>query len=313
MKIQFYKPTISDISIKGILDSGILVNGEYTEALEQHFKYRFGVKYAIACASGTTGLTIAIAASGYKNAYIGLPAFTWPSTRYAIECNNCEPIYYDINKETWLMDRNEQIFFEPELLIAVDTFGNECRAYTDIPAIYDAAHGYGLPNLGHRGLAEVVSFAATKSITGGQGGIILTNSKSIATKAKELVLLYAKITEISALLCCKSIDAYQQKQAVKERIIKAYRNQIKIPFKEQKIETFTNRSVYAVLLEDKIIRDLVLKQFDKIGIETKVYYKPLVDLENTNYVYDRILCLPVYEQIEFHESVITDAINKAIK
>jgi len=47
MKIQFYKPTISDISIKGILDSGILVNGEYTEALEQHFKYIVPVRRRI--------------------------------------------------------------------------------------------------------------------------------------------------------------------------------------------------------------------------------------------------------------------------
>jgi dTDP-4-amino-4,6-dideoxyglucose len=317
-QIQFYRPNlpyphalVEEIIL--ILERGILVNGIWTESLEEYFKEKCDVKYAIACTSCTAGLTITLHSLGYRDVYIGLPAFTWPSTRYAIECNSCEPIYYDIDKETWLIDPDKHIFFEPEAIIAVDTFGNECNLETDIPVIYDAAHGYGLPNLGKRGVAEVVSFAATKVVTGGQGGIILTNDKAIALKAKKLAKLYAKITEINAFLCLETIRHYDRSQTIKERIINTYREQIKVPFKEQKIESFTNYSVYAILLEDKAIRDKIVNLFEKNGVETKVYYKPLSDLENANNIYDKILCLPVYEQIEHSESIITDIINKAIK
>jgi dTDP-4-amino-4,6-dideoxygalactose transaminase len=317
--INFYKPNIPYFEIKDIINSGILINGPYTRALEKHFRDRFGVKYAIACASGTSGLIIALKCvpeveNLNYDCHVGIPSFTWPSTLYAIECNQkCKPLYYDIDKETWLIDPNRHIFLEPEVIIAVDTFGNECNIKTSIPVVYDAAHGYGLPNLGGRGLIEVVSFAATKCVTGGQGGIILTNDKSIAIKARKLVTLYAKITEISALMCLETIAEYEQQQRSKERIIKAYKEQIKLPFKEQRIESATNHSVYAILLENKTIRDKVVHLFEKNNIETKIYYKPLASLDNTNYVYDRILCLPLYTQIEHHESVITNIINKAMK
>lgn len=340
--IEYNKPEISLTKselkeIDSIVKGGRFCRGQHVERLESYFKKEYNVGFAKACCNATNGLTIAITSTGiYKN-HIALPVFTWPSTLYAIECSGNIPVWYDIDPNTWNMSTDTPTILDTSNLsdycksymrilktsgeiiiggiVPVDVFGNV--SYIDAPnsvaIIYDAAHGFGNPFLGNRGLAEVVSFSFTKSITaGGQGGMILTNNERLYNRISELVDLSAKVGEINALIAMSCIDKYEDKQKKRLAIIDMYREYIDIPVTEQSVGYATNHSVYSILFESNEKRNRIVDSFKSNGIEVKCYYEPLIaGFKNADDVYSRILSLPVYPSIEKHVKFISNLINKA--
>lgn len=295
--------------IEDVLSSGWVSIGKYVDNLEFVFQELYNVKHAIACANATNGLIIALKAAGWKNKRIALPAFTWPSTLYALECSQGnEPVFCDIDLDTWHMQLPSNHNYDA--VLAVDTFGNQLVVETDKPIIYDAAHGFRLPLLGKRGLVEVVSLSHTKVVTAMEGGIILTNDDNIAEIARELVRLSARMEEINALVALNSMNCFDYQY--KLDIIETYREYFEFEYTEQKILK-TNASVYAILFETSHIRNVVKEFLKENGIETKVYYDPLKSgLPNTDFVYSRILALPlaISERIARR---IAEMINEAVK
>jgi dTDP-4-amino-4,6-dideoxygalactose transaminase len=205
-----------------------------------------------------------------------------------------------------------------DAFLPVDVFGNKSFIETNLPVIYDAAHGYGLSDLGQRGNAEVISFSYTKIVQGMQGGAILTNDDALAEKCRIMVHRYGKITELNAYIVLKSIGDYCDNRSAREEIIIEYHTLIKVPRKEQVIQTETNYSVYAILLETTETRDKIYDALVKNDVETKIYYQPVVEdteyfrraYPNTFDIYSRILALPVYPDLEVEP--ICKIINEAI-
>ena len=312
--IQFAKPDIKltqeDMKkIQASIESGWFCNSVYVQTLEAHFRERFKVKHAIACSNCTSGLIIAFKALGIKNKVVATPAFTWPSTVHAIECNDNTPAFRDINKDTWNMEFDPSYF--AEAVISVDVFGNESYIKTKLPIIYDAAHGYGLRNLGHRGDIEVVSLSFTKPVTAMQGGMILTNRDDLYEELRELVNLSAKMCEINAYIGLNQIETYQHKLQGRKIAINMYKELIAIPFEAQKVDSDFNYSTFSILLESNEIRNRIADNFRKNNIEVKIYYEPLIKgLRNTDDVYDRIISLPIYEEVMPEISRICKLINK---
>ena len=303
-KIRYGSPNIflneDDIlEIQDILKSGWVSIGKHVRELEIVFEKRFGVKYAIACSSATSGLIIAIKSAGWENKRIAVPSFTWPSTVYAIESTkNNTPVFCDIDKDTWIMDMSTVKNYDA--VVCVDTFGNQANIDGNgVPVIYDSAHGFDLPNLGHRGLAEVVSFSFTKLVTAMEGGMILTNDDAFADTAYELRRLSSRMGEINAFIAKKSIKYYDEVyDSLKKDMIQIYTDNLEFDFVKQKIETATNYSTFCICMENSSIRNLSLCEMEKNNIETKVYYDPIVSgLSNTDYVYSRIIALPTHSNL----------------
>ena len=322
-QVPFHKPKFDYFGLdkqffERDLKAGRAVNGMHTDKLQRYFRATYNVKHAIACASCTAGLTIAIKAAGIRHQFVALPAFTWPSTRYAVDCNWNQTLFHDIDEETWLLKDSFPLIAAErynrstpiDAVVSVDTFGNQSDIHTTLPVIYDAAHGFGLPKLGNRGLAEVVSFSFTKAVTAMQGGMILTNDDNLAMHANEMVQLTAKMCEINAMICINSINDYPRQQKIRHAIMDEYRHNIKIPFWEQAVNGATNYSVFAILTNHTKERDRIVRGFKKYGIEVKVYYEPLVSYhKNTDSVYSRIIALPVYEEMRSEIPLICDLIN----
>lgn len=318
--VQFSKPTIcleeSDYQeIRKIISSGWVSIGENVEKLEAEFKHRYQVKHAIACSSCTQGLVVAMKAAGWRNKRIAVQPFTWPSTIYAIESNiGNVPIFCDIDPETWLIELGELPSDTYDAVLAVDTFGNQGDIKTNKPIIYDAAHGFGLKDLGHRGIAEVVSFSFTKVVSAAEGGIILTNDNCLAETAQELRRLSCRMPEINAVIALRSLENYEKNQDAKMRIIDGYLKHFEFQYHTQRIPTCTNHSVFSILLDSTDERDAIAHALKKAGVEFKTYYEPMVlGLKNVDSIYSRILSLPVYPQIATVQDKICAIINAAAK
>jgi len=313
--IPFVKPGINlgiELNeVDKIIKSGQFCLGDYTNRLENSIRNMYKAKYAIACCNATNGLIIAFKAVGIKNMKVGIPAFTWPSTLYALECNNNTPVFFDIDRDTWTMDlhsNKEKV----DAIIAVDTFGNPSYIESDVPVIYDAAHSFGAYSIGNRGIVEVMSFSFTKPLVAMQGGIILTSDDKVYEEAKELVRLSAKICEINALVGLNNMRSYIVRLHDNMKIIGMYKDLIKVPYECQHYNVNGNFSTFAILLENKEKRDNVYNQLKKEGVETKVYYEPLATgFKNTDEIFSKIMCLPVYKNMVLEIPKICKIINGA--
>jgi dTDP-4-amino-4,6-dideoxygalactose transaminase len=317
---QFSKPTISleeeeYVKIREIFESGWVSIGKYVEELEDEFRKRFKVKHAIACSCCTQGLIIAMKAAGWRNKRIAVPAFTWPSTIFAIESNvGNTPVFCDIDPQTWIMDLNTLDENSYDAAIAVDIFGNQVNIETDKPLIIDAAHGFNLEKLGHRGIAEVVSFSFTKIVTASEGGMILTNYDEIAKTAYELRRLASRMEEVNALLALSSMKKYNHFYDAKLGIIESYLKNFDFSYSLQQIPECTNHSVFSILLNNSYVRDAIADALKKNNVEIKIYYEPLVEgLVNTDQVYSRIISFPTYPEIASKQDVILDIINESAR
>ncbi|MBM4440607.1 MAG: DegT/DnrJ/EryC1/StrS family aminotransferase [Candidatus Rokubacteria bacterium] len=298
-------------AMREVLQSGWVSNGEWVRRLEAHFTERFGVTHAIATANGTQGLVIAIRAAGLAGARIALPAFTWPSTLYALLLNHCTPVFADIDPESWHLDLRS-VRARYDAVLAVDTFGSEARVKTKAPVIYDAADGYGLPHLGRRGRVEVVSLSFTKQPTAGEGGMLLTNDAAVAREAVELRRLSARMPEFNAILAARSIADYATNHLKRLQVIERYRKLLRVPRTEQAVPRATNHSVFAVTFESPAMRTRAERALAEHGFETKTYYNPLVrGLPVTDAVYARILALPVYPEMLGKVRQISTIVNRA--
>ena len=301
-------------AIATAIKSGWISISANVEELEQVCGELFGVDHVIACSSATQGLSIAVQAANWKGSTVAVPAFTWPSTLYALQTNHCNVVFADLDPDTWLMDPGS-MSESVDYYMPVDVFGNQWLADPgdDTPVIMDAAHGFNLPLLGKRGLFEVVSLSHTKIPTAGEGGLILTQDAGLADQARELRRLASRMNEFCAIVALESIRQYEEMVEQRAQIMAWYDSELKIPFIRQKIESATSASVYALRISDRALRRRISIALDVGRVEYKIYYDPLTSgLPHTDCLYSEILCLPVYPKIKKHLPYITSLINRCI-
>jgi len=205
MKLPITKPYFDEhereLMLKP-LETGWVVQGPYVKEFEENIAAYTGAKHAIAVNSCTSGQFILSQILGLKPGdEVIVPSFTWISTINSIEYLGAKAIFCDVDIDTFNLDP-EKI----EALITDKTVAIYPVALFGLPAdmisIMNLAKKYGLRviedcacGLGgwidetHCGLfgdAGVFSFHPRKSITTGEGGMIITNDDHIAKMAASL-------------------------------------------------------------------------------------------------------------------------------
>ncbi len=302
-------------AIRAILNSKWVSNRDHVAALESIFQKRFKVAFAIACSSATTGLMAAVKAAWAPGTAIELPAFTWPSTLLAAQFNEGKVLFQDIDLQSWFMQQSE--LPKSRCRIVVDIFGNQYPAVKKsekVRTIYDAAHGFDLPKLGHRGIVEVVSLSATKPVTATEGGMILTDDEEIAAKARQIVRYIGRLEEINAYLARRSIENFdspayrQQMDDIRDR----YLAELDFDYQLQYIPEATNKSSFQFLVKNQFIRNRIFAALAEKEIIARAYYEPLsAHLEITNEVFNRIISLPFHPFMAEDQKQIIDLANTA--
>lgn len=197
-------------AIKKPLLSGWITQGEFVREFEERFALMHETKYAIATTSCTTALHLMLLASGIKPGdEVIVPSFTWIATANAVKYCGATPIFADIDIKTYnisIEDVVKKITPKTKAVIVVHLFGL-CVDVTElrkrIPAhleiFEDAACAAGANVRGNwaggLGEAAAFSFHPRKSVTTGEGGMILTNREDIADLARKLRNHGAEISE----------------------------------------------------------------------------------------------------------------------
>lgn len=220
-KIPVTIPYFTKDELKGVekvLASGWVAQGptvaKFEDAIAQHEK----VEHGVATTSCTSALHLAMVAMGLQEGMDAIaPSFTFVATANAIVQTGATPVLVDIHQETFNIDvdkvreKIEQDYVQQDGklvnkktgnilwgIVPVHEFGlccdilkvNELAKKYNIKVIEDAACALGAKigetHEGGFGNPSCISFHPRKSITTGEGGMVLTDDATMAKKMKEL-------------------------------------------------------------------------------------------------------------------------------
>ncbi len=200
--INMAKPQIGEEekqAVLEVLESGILAQGPRVKAFEEAFAAMCGVKHAIATASGTTALHVALLANGIRNGdEVITSAFTFIASANSILYVGAKPVFIDIDPRTFNLDPSaieKVITKNTKAILPVHLYGLSCAmdeimeiaAKHGLSVIEDACQSHGSEYHGRKvGSFGTGTFSLypTKNITSGEGGMITTNDAQIAEKSR---------------------------------------------------------------------------------------------------------------------------------
>jgi dTDP-4-amino-4,6-dideoxygalactose transaminase len=202
--IPLARPSIVDEDIalvNEVLRSGMLVQSTYVDKLEHSFAEFHNVNHAIAASNGTATLHLALKALGIgPGDEVIVPAFSYIATANAVELVGAQTVFVDTD-DTFNIDPvlvRSRITSKTKAIIPVHEFGLACNIEQIISiadkhnlyVIEDAACALGATQngkpVGSFGIIGSFSLHPRKSITSGEGGILLTNNGNLATRLRQL-------------------------------------------------------------------------------------------------------------------------------
>jgi dTDP-4-amino-4,6-dideoxygalactose transaminase len=206
-KIKFpaYEPWISNDDKKIVnktLSQSMLTLGPQLEKFEDNFSKYSNAKYAIAVSNCTAALHLSLMALGIKkNDEVIIPDLTFVADANAILACNAKPVIADINHDNFFLSISnikKNITKKTKAIIPVHIYGQVCNIEeimdvakdNNLKVIEDCAHAVGTfyksKHVGTLGSTGCFSFYPTKNITTAEGGMVITNSKQIAEKVRQL-------------------------------------------------------------------------------------------------------------------------------
>lgn len=303
--------------------SNWISGGPYIEQFERQFCDRVGSKYAIAVTNGTAALQLSYLALGLKAGdEIVVPGFGFMAAANVALQLGIKPVFCDVDPQTWCLragDVEAVLSARTRAIVAVHSYGNCCSMpalmqlaeQTGVMVIEDAAEALGSRIAGrHAGTLAPVgtySFHATKAITTGEGGMVVTDDDQLA----ETLRLFSshglrrrrhywhevpgnnfRLTNLQAAMGCAQLEHFEKVQTRRRDINDRYAQLLgRIP--GTRLQTITpgcDPMIWAVAMElDEATfpqgRDEVISQLLVCGIETRPGFqspKEMSYFERTN-------------------------------
>ncbi len=353
-KIYYGRQWIDEEDIQAVakvLRSDFVTCGPKVDEMERALEKYTGAKYAVAVSNGTAALHCACIAAGIGagDEVITTPITFAASANCALYCG-AKPVFADINPETYNIDPESiraHITDKTKAIVAVDFTGqsvenDEIRAICDeydLIFIEDAAHAIATKYKGKQvgSLADMTcfSFHPVKTITGGEGGAVLTNNEVFYQKLvlahthgithdesmmegaphegpwyyEEISLGYNyRITDFQAALIVSQMSKLDKFAARRKEIVKRYDEAFsKIPeiiVQKEIPESDTCRHLYIIRLNLDKLKCSRREFFDAMSaenIQCQIHYVP-------------VYWFPYYQHLGYEKGICPNAeeVYKAI-
>ncbi len=177
--------------------------GENINEIEKMACEKTGCRYAVALASGTSALHLAVKLAGVKQGdHVFCTDMTFAASVNPVLYEKAIPVFIDTEYDTWNMDPEAlekafELYPDTKVVIVVNLYGTPAK-YDEICAITkkhgaviieDAAESYGASYKGKQtgtfGAYNAISFNGNKIITGSSGGMLLTDDPEAANKVRK--------------------------------------------------------------------------------------------------------------------------------
>lgn len=320
-KIKMASPWITDYEREIVTE--MMLSGwdsyEYVEMFEREFAKWHERQYALMTPCCTHALHLLLLALKIQEGdEIIVPECTWTGSVAPVVYVGGVPVFCDINKDTWCVDIKsieQKITKKTRAIIAVDLYGNmpnydELVSFADKKNIYlieDAAEALGskFKNIraGKFGVAGVHSFHRTKTITTGEGGMLLIDDYELYNRAKFLrdhgrssTIPYYTV-EVTPKYMPSNLAAsvgYAQFQRIDELVAKKrwiyheYKRHLDhiedIQMNEDNSEIFNGVWATSVVFGEScnLTKSHAIKKLESIGVPARPFFYPLSSLPAYN-------------------------------
>ena len=176
--------------------------GRFNARFERAFADHVGVRHAISLPSGTSAIHLSLAALGIgRGDEVVVPDATWIASAAPVTYVGAVPVFADIDPFTWCLDSDSFatcITPRTRAVIPVDLYGgmpdmeaiNRIAGDKGIAVIEDAAQAIGSQYRGRRagafGDAGIFSFHGSKTLTTGEGGMMVSDRDDLYERARVL-------------------------------------------------------------------------------------------------------------------------------
>jgi perosamine synthetase len=294
------------------LDSTWISGGYYVDRFESEFRRYHGSNYGVTTSNGTTALQLAILALGIGvGDEVILPGFTFAAAANMVMAAGGTPVYADISPSTWCIDPASvgiRVTPKTKAIIPVHIYGNVCDMDAlstlakkhDLFIIEDTAEAafskYKGRYAGTFGNAGCFSFQATKSITMGEGGCVLTDDEKLYRKMciirdhgmrkgkrywHDVIGYNFRLTNLQAAVGCAQLENLEKIFSDRKRILHLYQKQLAeepgITFQYFSPEVEPVVWAIAIKIDADLFkgdRDFLIASMSKCGVETRPGFYP---------------------------------------
>jgi len=179
-------------AIAEVLAAGVFLLGPQTAAFESEFAAFCGRGHAVAVASGTEALRLALVGMGVgRGDEVIVPAMTAVPTAAAVVAAGAVPVFADVRRETAGLDPDAAaaaVTDRTRAVIPVHLYGRPADLPDlGLPILEDAAQAHGALDPSAPSVAAAYSFYPTKNLGGiGDGGAVVTDDGDLAALLREL-------------------------------------------------------------------------------------------------------------------------------
>jgi len=318
-------------------------NGQLVRELTRRLEEYLGVENLLLVANGTLALQIAYRALGVSDTQpdehpeaITTP-FTFIATASSLKWDGVEPVFADIDPDTWCLDPAKieaAITPNTRAVVPVHVFGNACNVEAigavarknSLKVIYDASHAFGVQYKGESilkyGDAATLSFHATKLFHTGEGGAIVFKHKEDLARARKMINfgitgpetieelgINAKMNELQAAMGLCVLDEFEANLAARgcvwHRYEKTLAKSVKLQKKSEDLSY--NFAYFPAVFETEEQAESVAVALKDSSILVRRYFYPSLESVSSlgrhraqpfsGDIAKRILCLPIYDRL----------------
>jgi perosamine synthetase len=321
--------------------------GPFVDRFENDFAKYCGARYAMTASNGTTALHMAfLALSVRPGDEVIVPGFAFMAAANVALHLGAKPIFTEVNPATWCMtaeDVEKNISAKTKLIVPVHTYGNVCAMdeimslanSKSITVAEDAAEAFGSRYksrlAGTQGVLGTYSFHATKTITTGEGGMVITDDQELNDRMylfrnhgmlrtrywHELPGHNFRLTNLQAALGCAQLENIDQIVIERRRVYTSYQRFLSkvagITFQNFAADVEPVVWAVAVKVDPQAYpqgRDAVMRQLQDAQIETRngfysasllrhLYDCPALPI--CEGLSEQVLSLPMYCTLEDNE------------
>ena len=298
--------------VNDCLESGwISSNGIYVNRFEESFSRYLSSPHAIAVANGTCALHLALLALGIgPGDEVIVPSLTYIASANSIIYSGATPVFVDSLPDSWNMDPHQiesAITSKTKAIMAVHLYGNPCDldallAITRKHGLYlieDTAEAFGSRYrnqlLGTFGDISTFSFFGNKTITTGEGGMVVTSRADLAEKIRlfkgqgmslqrryffEVIGYNYRMTNIQAAIGLAQLENAEHFIRAKRRNAELYREFLSgipgLQFPHEDGKCFDTFWMYSIVLDPSLPfeREELTHYLSSKGIETRPFFIP---------------------------------------
>jgi len=300
-------------AVARVLESQQFIMGPEVGKLEAEIAALVGSRFAIACASGSDALLLALMAIGVDSGdEVIAPPFTFVATAGSISRLKAKPVFVDIDRETYNLDPKQleaAITSRTRAIIPVHLFGlpaemariSEIARALRLPVIEDAAQAIGAryrdKHVGNIGACGCFSFFPSKNLGGaGDGGMITTSDPELAERLSvlrdhgsrqkyhyDLLGMNSRLDSLQAAILLVKLKHLDRFNKARQRNADRYRNL----FRQAGLDSLITlpvepeglRRVYHQFVIRTSERDPLREHLRNRGIPSEIYYPSPLHLE----------------------------------